>query len=79
MLTELTAPAYKINTFGLGTRWVLIYNYWGGGDLEIFFTILCVCFTWLEMSEGLFKKQKNDLSLVQYSKFVNASMSIKAL
>lgn len=54
----------------------------GGGDLEIFFTILCVCFTWLEMSEGLFKKQKNkkkDLSLVQYSKFVNASMSIKAL
>lgn len=51
----------------------------GGGDLEIFFTILCVCFTWLEMSEGLFKKQKNDLSLVQYNKFVNASMSIKAL
>lgn len=54
----------------------------GGGDLEIFFTILCVCFTWLEMSEGLFKKtkkQKKDLSLVQYSKFVNASMSIKAL
>lgn len=31
------------------------------------------------MSEGLFKKQKNDLSLVQYNKFVNASMSIKAL
>lgn len=25
----------------------------------VFFTILCVCFTWLEMSEGLFKKQKN--------------------
>lgn len=25
------------------------------------------------------KKQKKDLSLVQYSKFVNASMSIKAL
>lgn len=48
----------------------------------VFFTILCVCFTWLEMSEGLFKKtkkQKKDLSLVQYSKFVNASMSIKAL
>lgn len=29
-----------------------------GGNLEIFFTILCVCFTWLEMSEGLFKKTK---------------------
>lgn len=53
-----------------------------GGDLEgfFFFTILCVCFTLLEMSESLFKKQKTkkDLSLVQYSKFVNASMSIKA-
>lgn len=53
---------------------------WGGGSGRIFFTILCVCFTLLEMSEGLFKKQKTkkDLSLVQYSKFVNASMSIKA-
>lgn len=54
---------------------------WGGIWKDFFFfTILCVCFTLLEMSESLFKKQKTkkDLSLVQYSKFVNASMSIKA-
>lgn len=29
------------------------------GGIWKYFLQYCVCFTWLEMSEGLFKKQKN--------------------